>query len=120
MKMDLYLICYDIVEDDIRTAISNICKDFGLDRIQYSVFLGKLNKTQLNEIKHRFNDTITSGNANIHIVFICNSCSAKYQILSVKNKTDENIDENKTNEIKEDNSGSLKQSLERDKGVLIF
>ena len=82
MKRDNYLICYDIVEDPIRNQVSYVCKEYGLDRIQYSVFFGKLNKTQKKEIQVKFKDIIDKTNSNIHIIVICNSCSSKHSILS--------------------------------------
>lgn len=36
------LFIYDITEDKIRNKIAQICQDYGLQRIQYSAFLGRL------------------------------------------------------------------------------
>ncbi len=38
------LVMYDIVNDRIRTKIACLCEDYGLDRIQYSSFYGRLNR----------------------------------------------------------------------------
>jgi len=40
------LIIYDIKNDRLRTKISNTLKDWGLERIQYSVFIGDLTSDQ--------------------------------------------------------------------------
>jgi len=37
---------YDIVEDRARAKIANACKDYGLDRVQYSAFTGLLSRNQ--------------------------------------------------------------------------
>jgi CRISPR-associated protein Cas2 len=45
-----YLLIYDIPHDGVRTKISDACLDYGLERIQYSAFLGELNKTHQREL----------------------------------------------------------------------
>ncbi len=40
--MTHYLIVYDITDDSIRNRVSNKLKDYGLERIQYSAFVGEL------------------------------------------------------------------------------
>ena len=37
------LVIYDIPDDRIRNKIGEACKDYGLERIQYSAFLGDMN-----------------------------------------------------------------------------
>ena len=34
------LVIYDITDDNLRNRVSEVCKDFGLMRIQKSAFLG--------------------------------------------------------------------------------
>jgi len=46
----LFLIIYDITNDRLRTKIANVLKDYGLDRIQYSAFLGSLKQFELNSL----------------------------------------------------------------------
>ena len=52
-----YLLIYDIPHDGTRTKVADACLDYGLERIQYSAFLGELKKTHQRElwlqIKHR-------------------------------------------------------------------
>ncbi len=45
-----YLLIYDIPHDGVRTKVSDACLDYGLERIQYSAFLGELNKTHQREL----------------------------------------------------------------------
>ena len=40
----LVWVIYDISEDKVRNKISNICKGYGLYRVQKSAFLGDLNR----------------------------------------------------------------------------
>lgn len=44
------VVVYDISDDNQRKRISEICLDYGLDRQQYSVFVGKLKTTHLREL----------------------------------------------------------------------
>ncbi len=48
--MILFLIIYDITNDKLRTRIANTLKDYGLERIQYSAFIGELKRYQLNSL----------------------------------------------------------------------
>ena len=42
----LVWVVYDIVENRIRKKVSDSCKNYGLYRVQKSVFLGDLNSNQ--------------------------------------------------------------------------
>lgn len=44
------LVVYDISEDKLRTKVADILLDYGLDRIQYSAFVGKLARTHVEEL----------------------------------------------------------------------
>jgi len=44
------LVIYDIPDDKIRLKISETCLDYGLVRIQYSAFLGTLNRNKREEL----------------------------------------------------------------------
>ena len=44
---------YDCEDDKLRSRIARICKDYGLDRTQFSVFLGILDSYTLKEFKER-------------------------------------------------------------------
>ena len=39
-----YLLIYDIAHDGVRTKVADVCLDYGLQRIQYSAFLGELSQ----------------------------------------------------------------------------
>ena len=58
-------VMYDIKKDKARTKISKLCEQIGLIRVQYSVFLGKLNandkdtlEIQLEELMDKKTDSI--------------------------------------------------------------
>lgn len=48
------LVIYDIEDDRARTRVSEACKDFGLERIQYSCFRGPLSRNRREELFERF------------------------------------------------------------------
>ena len=48
------LVIYDIEDDWARTRVSEACKDFGLERIQYSCFRGMLSRNKRGELYERF------------------------------------------------------------------
>ena len=47
------LVIYDVEDDWARTRVSDACKDFGLERIQYSCFRGKLSQNKREELYER-------------------------------------------------------------------
>ena len=44
------LLVYDIPHDGVRAKVADICLDYGLDRIQYSAFLGDLKRVRQEEM----------------------------------------------------------------------
>jgi CRISPR-associated protein Cas2 len=46
----MYLACYDIENDRLRTKVSDKLLDFGLERIQFSVFVGPLKDSQKDKL----------------------------------------------------------------------
>jgi CRISPR/Cas system-associated endoribonuclease Cas2 len=47
------LVIYDVEDDWARTRVADACKDFGLERIQYSCFRGKLSQNKREELYER-------------------------------------------------------------------
>jgi CRISPR/Cas system-associated endoribonuclease Cas2 len=47
------LVIYDVEDDRARTHVAEACKDFGLVRIQYSCFRGKLSQNKREELYER-------------------------------------------------------------------
>lgn len=44
------LVLYDISDDRVRTKVACTCEDYGLDRIQFSAFYGRLNRNMQGEL----------------------------------------------------------------------
>ena len=52
--MELHtLVIYDVEDDRARTRVAEACKDFGLERIQYSCFQGRLSQNKREELYER-------------------------------------------------------------------
>lgn len=54
----LCLVVYDIVNDRVRTRISDACLDFGLERFQFSAFSGHLDVTKRRELFLRLKELL--------------------------------------------------------------
>jgi CRISPR-associated protein Cas2 len=65
------VLIYDIEDDRLRTRTSEICLDYGLERIQYSAFFGKLNRNRRQELALRIQRELDRGSARVYIYPIC-------------------------------------------------
>lgn len=54
MSEVITMVIYDVEDDWARTQVAEACKDFGLMRIQYSCFRGKLSGNKREELYERF------------------------------------------------------------------
>lgn len=62
------VVLYDVENDRIRTRVSEVCLNYGLERIQYSAFLGKINRNRRQELALRLQDEVGSEVARIRII----------------------------------------------------
>ena len=65
------LVMYDIENDRVRYRISEACLDFGLERIQFSVFRGKLNGNKREELLMRLTNLLGEEPGKILIQPMC-------------------------------------------------
>ncbi len=65
------LVIYDIPNDKIRNKVGEACKDYGLERIQYSAFLGEINHNRRGELRQRLRRTLGRDEGNIQIYPFC-------------------------------------------------
>lgn len=65
------VLIYDIENDRLRTRASDICLDYGLERIQFSAFFGKLNRNRRQELALRLRSELGDESARIRIIPIC-------------------------------------------------
>lgn len=62
---------YDIPDDRIRHKVSERCKDYGLDRIQYSAFAGDIDRNRREELMLRLKKTLGKKAGNIRLQPVC-------------------------------------------------
>ena len=67
----LTFVVYDVPDDRIRVRVANVCKDFGLRRIQYSAFRGFLDATRREEMFARLADVLGEETGRILVVPVC-------------------------------------------------
>lgn len=65
------LVVYDISDDGKRAKVADACLDYGLDRIQYSAFLGKLAATHQEELMLKLKKTLGGKAGSIHLYPLC-------------------------------------------------
>ncbi|MCP4420369.1 MAG: CRISPR-associated endonuclease Cas2 [Chloroflexi bacterium] len=65
------LLIYDIVDDRIRTKIADACLDYGLDRTQYSAFLGDISRNYQEELFQKVCDLLGKEAGNIQLIPVC-------------------------------------------------
>jgi CRISPR-associated protein Cas2 len=58
-------VLYDIESDRIRAKVADACLDYGLTRLQYSVFIGPLSKNRREEIFTRLADLLGGENGSL-------------------------------------------------------
>ena len=70
MEITTFVI-YDLEDDRVRTIISETCKDYGLERIQFSAFCGPLNRNRREELFLKLSKIIGDNVGKIIILPVC-------------------------------------------------
>jgi CRISPR-associated protein Cas2 len=65
------LLIYDIPDDRVRTKVADFCLDYGLDRIQYSAFLGELSANHQEELMLKIEQRLGQAAGRVDLVPIC-------------------------------------------------
>ncbi|MEX0569304.1 CRISPR-associated endonuclease Cas2 [bacterium] len=60
-----YLVIYDITDDSLRNKVSDTLEDYGLERIQYSAFIGRLKRHRLGSLVEDLKTILNSKKATI-------------------------------------------------------
>lgn len=77
----LVWIIYDIVEDRTRTKLAKECKKFGLERVQKSVFLGKLESNRFDEFGEKCLSLINEDEDSVYIFPFCQEDFRNIKVL---------------------------------------
>lgn len=81
------LVIYDVPEkyDDHRTKIAQILKNYGLKRIEYSVFFGNSTINLMETIAMRLESIVKKIQADIRMFPICKNCLEKSLVVKENN-----------------------------------
>jgi CRISPR-associated protein Cas2 len=84
------VVIYDIPDDRTRTRISEACLDYGLERIQYSAFSGKLTRNKREELFLRLKAILDERPGKILVQPICEKDLKAAKVVE-NEKSDEEI-----------------------------
>lgn len=65
------LLLYDIPHDGTRTKIADACLDYGLDRVQYSAFVGNISRNLQDELLLKVQKLLGKRDGRIFLLPIC-------------------------------------------------
>ena len=65
------IVIYDVPDDRTRTRVSEACLDYGLERVQYSAFRGKLSRNKREELFLRLQALVGEQPGKILVQPIC-------------------------------------------------
>lgn len=65
---------YDITDDNLRALIAETLKDYGLQRIQYSAFIGGLRRDKLNSLLVDLKNLVKDLIENVQLFPVCDTC----------------------------------------------
>ncbi len=69
-----YVVIYDITDDNLRALVVETLKDYGLQRIQYSAFIGDLRRDELNSLLADLKNLIKDLTENVQLYPLCDIC----------------------------------------------
>lgn len=65
------ILIYDISHDNTRNKIADLCLDYGLDRVQYSSFEGRLRRTHQEELMLKIKKKLGKRAGDVRLIPIC-------------------------------------------------
>jgi len=78
------LLIYDISHDGTRTKVADACLDYGLQRIQYSAFIGEISKIHQRELLLKIKRRIGKQNANVQVFPLDENCWSNRRVIEVR------------------------------------
>ena len=67
------LVIYDISNDRVRSKVATACEDYGLDRVQYSAFYGRLQRTFQEELMMKIEKLLGDEVGSIQLIPVANN-----------------------------------------------
>jgi len=80
------LVIYDVSKDKERNIVSNICLDFGLERIQKSAFMGELNTNLRKKLVGELKENSPGKNFNLQVFELDKSSDKRRLVFQEKKK----------------------------------
>ena len=81
------VVVYDIPSNRIRAKVADICADYGLERIQYSVFSGNLRRVHQEEMIAKMRKRLGKQAGKIHLFPCCEKdWGARIEVIQQSNK----------------------------------
>lgn len=65
------LLIYDIPDDSIRGKVADACLDYGLDRVQYSAFVGQLTANHQQELMLKIKRKLGRKPGKVSLIPVC-------------------------------------------------
>jgi len=81
MSAILAWVTYDITENKIRNKVSKKCKQYGLTRVQKSIFLGKLDTNRFDELAENCLNLIDEDTDSVYLFPFCQEDFRRIQVL---------------------------------------
>ena len=81
---------YDIEEDKVRSRAARVCKDFGMERMQFSGFVGYLSRNRREEMAVKLRDVLGKTNGKILVQPVCERDFREYKEFIHFNEEDGN------------------------------
>jgi len=72
---------YDITDNRKRDVVVKICKGYGLYRVQKSVFLGNLNRNELDSVALECEEVIDKDTDSVYVFPLCDDCFRKIKLI---------------------------------------
>ncbi len=78
------VVVYDITDDKKRAKIADACLDYGMDRIQYSAFMGELLPNHQDELMLKLTSLLGKSVGNIQMFPVCEKDWAARRVVEQK------------------------------------
>lgn len=92
------LVMYDISDDKLRVKVADACLDYGLERVQYSAFVGELGRVHQRELELKIRELVGRRAAHIRLIPLEMHAWKRQQIISTGKLTALNKPEHKYEE----------------------
>lgn len=75
------LVMYDIADDGLRNRIADACLDYGLERVQFSAFMGELGRVHQRELELRLRELVGRRAAKIRLIALDAQTWARQRVI---------------------------------------